>query len=285
MDRETILVTGSNGVVGSYIPSVFRGSTLYLTSRTDMDITKRNVVLKKIKSIRPTTIIHLAANTNVDDCEKDSKKAHDVNYQGTQNIADAASQVGATIIYMSTSAIFNGEKEFYLETDKPSPINIYGKTKLLGEQAIINTLSKYYILRCGWVIGGGIRQKKFISYIMNQLYEGKKEIFAVNDMFGSIAYAKELVMFMKKILHSQPYGIYHFGSQGICSRYDIARYIVDILGTQTKVTPVSSDRFRDRFFAPRPKHEVVRSIKKQYNRIWQESLREYINSEIQTAKP
>lgn len=281
MDSRKILVTGSNGVVGSYIPAVFTESTICLTSHTDMDVANRSEVIKTVFSVNPKVIIHLAAKTDVDDCEKNKQAAADTNFHGTQHIAYAARLIGATVIYVSTCAIFDGKKKFYIETDRPHPLNTYGKTKLSGERAISSTLEKYYIIRAGWIVGGGGKDKKFISYILSQLRMGKKEIFAVNDMFGSITYAKELVKFMKQLLYKEPYGIYHFSSQGVCSRYDIAKAMIEILGVSVIITPVDSKKFHRKFFAPRPTYEVVRSIKNKYTTSWQESLKAYIQSEIQ----
>jgi len=283
MGGSKILITGSNGVVGSYIPSVFTQSTLFMTTRTTMDVTNRDEVLKMANHIKPTIIIHLAANTDVDECQKNSAAAYEVNYIGTKNIAEAARLVRAIVIYVSTCAIFDGEKKFYIESDKPNPINIYGKTKLLAEQTLINTLKKYYIIRSGWIIGGGQKEKKFISYVVKQLHDGKKEILAVEDKYGSLTYAKELILFMKELIQNKPYGVYHFSSSGACSRFDMGRVIVQMLDVNVTVKPVKSAYFQKKFFAPRPKYEVVKSIKKQYTKTWQETLKEYIRSEIQPA--
>lgn len=281
MKPEKIMVTGSGGVVGSYVPTVFGASSVIQTTRADMDVGNKDVVREKILRIKPTVIIHLAAKTDVDDCERNIRETEEVNYHGTAYIAESAREVGATVIYMSTCAVFNGKKKFYVETDTPNPINTYGKTKLLGEQVITDTLQKFFIIRSGWVIGGGFKEKKFISYILKQLHEGKKEIMAVNDTFGSIAYGRELVQFMCTLLNNEPYGIYHFGSRGVATRFDLTSLLIRLLGEKVRVIPVSSTRFRKQYFASRPKYEVVKSIKKPYTKSWQESLEDYIQSEIQ----
>ena len=190
MKKKKILVTGSGGTVGLYVASVFSKDKLFLTTKQNLDITDKKSVFQVFEEIRPDVVIHLAAKTNVDDCEENSREAYLINALGTQNIAEACKKNHVTIVYISSLAVFNGEKEYFTEEDKPKPVNVYGKTKLLGEKAIQKLVKNHIIIRTGWIVGGGMKEKKFISYILQQAKQGKKEIRVVNDKFGTIAYAK-----------------------------------------------------------------------------------------------
>lgn len=280
MRKRRILVTGSSGTVGSYIPSVFSTDRIVMTTRKDLDITNQQAVLRTLQDVKPDIVIHLAAKTNVEACEKDKDLARAVNALGTQYVSDACEKINAVLVYVSSTAVFDGEKKYFTEQDTPRPINIYGHTKLQGEEVVRQLVKKHYIVRTGWIIGGGQKEKKFVSYIIQQIKEGKKEILAVNDKFGTLTYAKELVEYIRDLLVNSAYGTYHFGSSGVCSRYALAKRVVALLKKGVVIKPVKSSYFADRFSAPRPKREVLQSIKLPFTRPWKESLREYIMSEI-----
>lgn len=285
MSKRKILVTGSRGTVGSYVAAAFPQDTVFLTSKDTLDITKKSQVKEIFTQLQPQVIIHLAAHTNVDDCQKNSDKAYKVNTHGTRHIAEEAARHGTTVLYVSSAAVFDGKKSFYTEEDVPGPINIYGQSKLLGEKAIQNLVPRYIVLRAGWIVGGGMKEKKFISYLLQQVKQGSQNISVVNDTFGTLTSAAELVATMKVLLDSEAVGCYHFGSAGVCSRYEIAQHIVNALRLKVTINPVPSTYFADRFFAPRPTYEVLRSIRytphQQYT--WEESLTTYINNELRDA--
>lgn len=282
MQKRKILITGSNGTVGSYITSSFLRDSLFLTTKKTLDVTDKKSVEKTFNKINPDIVIHLAAKTNVDWCEKNSKKAYLVNVIGTQNIAEECIKHKTILIYVSTAAVFNGKKTYFTENDKPNPVNIYGKTKLLGEKVIQKLVARHIIIRAGWIVGGGPKEKKFISYILEQIKDGAKVISVINDKFGTLTYAKELIECMKALLDDNAYGVYHFGSTGVCSRYEIAKKVVNLLNTKVKVKPVSSLVFADSFFAPRPTNEVLQSVKLSFGNLhsWEESLTNYVMKEL-----
>lgn len=280
MKKRLILVTGGKGIVASYISSVFPEYKIILAGKSELDITNKKQVFEALEKWKPFYIIHLAGKTNVDECQKHKREATRINYSGTRNIALACKKIDSTLIYLSTSAIFNGKEKGYYENSIPNPINHYGKTKLRGEMAIKQTIKKYYIIRSGWIIGGGIKQKKFVSFIVQQLRDNKKEIKAVDDKFGTLAYAKDVAEFIKRIISEKPYGVYHYGSKGICSRFMIAKRIITLLDKTAHLIPVKSESFSDRFFAKRPTYEVLKSRKIPFSKSWQESLDAYILDEL-----
>lgn len=278
--KQKILITGGEGVVANYVKNSLRSKYLIFNpSHKQLDITNAKVINKYFLQKKPDIVIHLAAKTNVDDCEIKAKEAYLVNSEGTKKIALACKKYKSFMIYISTSAVFNGEKRHFFEYSNENPINIYGKSKLLGEMHVKKILNKYLIIRAGWMIGGGKQEKKFISYIIRQR-KSKKTIEAVNDRFGTITYAKDLADFIKLSLKNNRSGLYHFGSKGAPSRYDIAKKVVQLMGGKTKVIPVKSDKFMGSFFAPRPKFEVILSKKISYKNNWETSVENYLKNEL-----
>ena len=220
--KKKILITGGKGTVGSYISKVFNKDkyNLLITGKEELDVTNKKQVFSKISKFNPDVVIHLAAKTNVDECERSPKDCFLVSSKGTKNIAEGCKKTGSLLIYTSTSAVFNGKKKGYFEDDNPDPINVYAKAKLEGEKHIKKILNRYFIVRAGWIIGGGKLEKKFISIIID-LSKKKKELKIAQDKFGTLVYAKDLVNFFEELVSEKhPHGIYHFGTKGICSRLD-----------------------------------------------------------------
>lgn len=277
---KKILVTGGFGTVGGYIKKVFKNSKVILTDKNTLDVRNPKDIKNCIEGVKPDIIIHLAALTNVDFCEKNEDLAMDVNFRGTQNISKACKKYNIALVYISTSAVFyGGNLDGYSEEDIPNPSNIYAKAKLMGENSIQKTLSKFLIIRAGWMIGGGKKEKKFISYIVDKIKNGNT-VYAVDDKFGTITYARDLLRFVKERLKKSEFGLYHYGSKGICSRYDIACHIRDMLNKNANIIAVSSKKFEKVFSAPRPKYEVLRSIRMPFTATWKKVVKDYIIKEI-----
>ncbi len=178
-DLSKVLTTGAGGMVGSYIDFGIK------TTRRDLDITDLNETVKVIKSHKPEAIIHLAAETDMERCERDPKHAYLINSIGTYNVAIAAKEIGAKLVYVSTIGVFGGDSSgAYCETSEPNPQNYYGRSKYLGELIVKGMLDDYIIARAGWMFGGGpLKDKKFVAKIIKQLKS--KEIKAVNDISSS----------------------------------------------------------------------------------------------------
>lgn len=277
-----ILVTGGTGTVSSYVKTVFKDHDVILTDKRSFDVTKKYKIKRYISKVKPDYIFHFAALTNVDFCEENKNTAKKINAFGTKNIADVCKLYSILLVYISTSAVFKGDTpplDGYSEDDAPDPANYYGQTKLLGEQAIKNTLKEYIIIRAGWMIGGAKKEKKFLSYITNEIKQAKT-IYAVDDKFGTITYAKDLLVFIRKLLLNKKFGLFHYGSKGICSRYEIAKVVRNIVNKNAKIKPVSSEKFSKRFPAPRPTYEILKSNKIPFNKHWTSVLRRYVSEEL-----
>ncbi len=236
----------------------------------------------------PGIVFHLAAETDVDLCERDPEHAYNVHVIGTQHVVDACSRSGCLMVYISTGGVFDGLKEEpYTELDTPAPVIVYGRTKLAGEQAVQDSLSKFFIVRAGWMIGGGPdRDKKFVRLIFDQIIAGAKDLYAVTDKIGTPTYTKDFCSCLLNLLETDYYGLYHMGSSGKVTRFDVACEIVRLLGwPDITVHPVDSSHFQKEYPAPRPRSEMLQNLALERRglnsvRPWKDALREYIEEKL-----
>ncbi len=242
-----ILVTGAGGMVGSYFPSLAGefAEPLDLTDIDTLDVTDLAGVQRRLASRPYSVVIHLAAETDVDRCEVEPDHAYKTNAIGTYNVALACQAAGLILVYISTAGVFGGDGAMgpFTEYDNPFPANVYGATKLAGERNVDRLLTRYLIVRAGWMMGGNAKDKKFVSKILSQLKAGSKEIRAVDDKLGSPTYARELVAGIAALLRSQLFGLFHMTNRGVCSRYDIAHRIAEYVGGDVRVSAVNSTQF------------------------------------------
>ena len=271
---DKIIITGSNGMVGSYIDFGVK------TDKRMLDVTDFEETSKVIGKHKPSIVIHLAAETDVDRCERDTAHAYSVNAIGAYNVAVADKNVGAKMVYISTSAVFDGfGKEHYNENDKPDPQYFYGRSKYIGEALVKDISDNYIIARVCGVFGGGLKKdQKFVSKIINQIKQaGCKEIKVVNDTFVSPTFGKDLVEHLKYLIKKDEKGIFHLSNKGACSRYDMAVKIAEVLKSDIKITPVDSGYFN--LSAKRGYNESMLSLRFNLARDWQSALEEYLKEE------
>jgi dTDP-4-dehydrorhamnose reductase len=288
-----ILITGAAGMLGSALcPTLVKNKHKILA--TDIKIEKgikkldvRNFmqINNLIKDFKPQMIFHLAAETSLEKCEKDKTHAYLTNTIGTQNVALICQKFDMPMVYIGTAGVFDGKKNgFYNEFDEPNPINTYGKTKLEGEKIVEKLLSKYFIVRAGWMIGGGDKDKKFTLKIIKQLDAGIKSLHAVKDKWGTPTYANDFSICVSELIKTEYYGLYHMACKGKGTRYDVAKEILRILDRDDiKVIPVTSNYFAKTYFAPRPRSEMLENLMLELRgmnkmRPWQESLKDYLKS-------
>src|SRR4029453_10846539 len=151
--------------------------------------------------------------------------------------------------------------EPYTEFDTPSPINVYGRSKLEGEHLVEQFVPEHYIVRAGWMVGGGAKDHKFVARIITQLAVGRRTIYAVSDKVGAPTYAPDFAACFSRLLETEIFGLYHMVCEGWGSRYDVAEHILNVLGrTDVELVDVDSSFFRERFFAPRPRSEGLRDL-------------------------
>jgi dTDP-4-dehydrorhamnose reductase len=268
MNWERALITGSEGMVGSYIDFGIR------TNRQTLDVTNREALLAFVTAQKPELILHIAAQTDLVLSEREPAQAYAVNSVGTYNVALAARAVGAKLVYLSTSGVFDGTKNTpYVDTDIPNPVNEYGHSKYLGELAVQGVCKDFLIVRTSWIFGGGKeRDKKFVGKVLSQI--SQPEIRAVGDKKGSPTYAKDLVAGIKKLVEENKIGIFHLSGTE-ATRFDIAKEIIAVTGSKAKLISVKASDFPSAYKSG--DNESMASSP--YMRPWQDALKEYITTE------
>lgn len=222
-----LAITGAEGQLGKSLRQVFANQEMLLLDLPQWDITREETV-SFLVPWAPDLVIHAAAMTDVDGCERDPEVAFLVNGQGTRNMALACQRSGATMVHISTDYVFDGTKdEPYLESDEPNPINVYGTSKLEGERHVQELLRDYYIVRTAWLYGPGGRN--FVEKVLQRAEERAELHFVVTEV-GSPTYSHDLAEGISRLVRHPQYGIYHLTNEGSCSRYEFARAILDLGG-------------------------------------------------------
>ncbi|TKI04226.1 SDR family oxidoreductase [Martelella alba] len=260
---QKIVITGGTGMLGMYVTHALSHCRydIVMADRRRCDLANPCSVYQYISELRPDIILHFAAETDVDLCEREPARAGIYNHLSTEQIAKAAQGSSAWLLYISSSNVFGAEgKISYNELDIPLPTNYYGRSKLNGEEAVkIYCPEKHLILRAGWMIGGGPnKDHKFVGKIIRQIKSGATELKAVNDRLGSITHAAQLSEFIIRAMHDRQTGTFHYASNGTISRFDIAREIGEILRYRGNIVPVQSSLFP--LSAPRPFSEGIKSL-------------------------
>jgi dTDP-4-dehydrorhamnose reductase len=282
---EKILITGSTGMLGRYVCQLAMevGLNIFTPKRDQFDISNSSLMECYIDNLQPTAILHLAAETNVDLCERDPRHAGLYNHIATETIAKKARQHDAWMLYISTSNVFGAEgKPYYNELDIPNSVNYYGRSKFRGENAVQTWRGRNsMVIRAGWMIGGGVEHDhKFVGKIVQQMRDGVSDIRSVTDKYGTITNALKLARFIVKSLEERRLGTYHYSSSGLVNRFEIAREIAAALSFNGTVSAVISAEFP--LSAPRPSFEGIESVylpnesSEWTPRYWREDLREYL---------
>ena len=267
-----VLVTGANGMLGQDLCPILQefGYEVIKTDIDTMDITDLNSVKNKIMEEKPDFIIHCAAYTNVDKAEDDLENAILINKIGTENVAKVCEEINATLVYVSTDYVFDGEKTCgYKPDDKTNPLNNYGLTKLQGEQAVQKYCKKYYIVRTSWLYG--IHSRNFVETMISMA--DNPEIKVVNDQIGCPTWTVDLSKGIIKLLQENAeYGIYHICGSGSTSWYGFAKKIFELANLKVNLIPCTTDEFLRP--AKRPKCSIM------YNndicRNWELALKDYM---------
>lgn len=250
-----------------------------------MNLTDTENVFEVVKKYDPDMVIHCAAMTDVDGCERDPDAAFKVNGVGTWNLACACAEVGAAVAYVSTDYVFDGNKGSpYTEFDRINPLSAYGASKLAGEEAIREICPKHYIVRTSWIFAP--HGKNFAKSILNAA-QTNKELKVVADQVGSPTYAKDLAGFLVSLIGSPLYGTYHYTNSGSCSWHEFASEILKQAGiTDVNVLPIRSEEWPTP--TKRPAYSVLRHYRMELlgrdtARPWQDAVAEFI-AEWTTAK-
>jgi dTDP-4-dehydrorhamnose reductase len=251
-----------------------------------LDVRDVPAITRMVKEFQPNLILHLAAETNLEFCERNPTVAIATNATATMTLAQLAESCDATLVYISTAGVFDGTKSgLYTEEDRPNPIMVYGATKYLGEELVRALCRRHFIVRAGWMVGGGPgKDHKFVSKILEQIFAGKKTLYAVDDLLGTPTYTYDFAMNLCRLLETEAYGTYHMVCEGTGSRFDVARELVLACNrTDIDVQPVTSEYFKEEYFVPRPRSEMMANanleqLKINFMRPWKQALREYLGT-------
>jgi dTDP-4-dehydrorhamnose reductase len=282
-----VLITGAKGMLGTDLCQEWQaqGYELEETDILEMDVRESDQVQKRFSDFRPELVLHLAALTDVDGCEREPEQAFRTNTVGTQNIALACQRLDVPLAYVSTLSVFDGTKsEPYTEFDTPNPQSWYSRSKYEGEKIVERLLQRYYIVRAGWMFGGGREDKKFVAKII-ELARNRSELKIVNDKFGSPTYTRDFAQALIRLSQTGWYGVYHSVNTGApCSRYEFAQKILEYADIRScRLLPVSSAEFP--LPASRPRMEAganlhARLLGLDLMRPWSEALFEYTRTLI-----
>lgn len=273
-----ILVTGASGQLGYDV--VKSGEALHFdmfgTSSKQLDITDEVQVKQYVEQLKPDVIIHCAAYTAVDHAEEDKENCYSVNVNGTTFLAEAAKNVGAKFIYISTDYVFDGEgSEPFTETDATKPIGYYGLTKLQGEQAVQRILSDYFIVRISWVFG--INGNNFVKTML-RLAETRNELTVVGDQIGSPTYTADLAQLLLQMAQSEKYGIYHASNEGFCSWSQFATEIFRLAEKNVAVKAITTAEYPTKAKRPANSRMDKSKIASEFQALptWQSALQRYL---------
>ncbi|ACG62196.1 dTDP-4-dehydrorhamnose reductase [Streptococcus equi] len=242
-----ILITGSNGQLGTELRYLLdeRSVDYVAVDVAEMDITNATKVEEVFAQLKPSLVYHCAAYTAVDAAEEEGKALNEaINVAGTEHIAKACERYGATLVYISTDYVFDGNKpagQEWLETDVPDPQTAYGRAKRLGELAVERYAKQYYIIRTAWVFG---HYGKNFVFTMQNLAKTHSRLTVVNDQHGRPTWTRTLAEFMCHLADNRkPYGYYHLSNDAKedTTWYDFAREILK--ETAVEVVPVDSSAF------------------------------------------
>lgn len=280
---KRVIITGGKGLVGEYLKNFFdrRNYEIFSFGKEEMDVRNREKIYEIFKEIKPDIVIHLAALTDVDFCEINPEIAYAINSEGTKNISEISADFNSFVIYLSTDFVFDGKKETpYKENDTPNPINIYGKSKLKGEEFVKKNSEKYLIIRTSRIFG---KNGKNFGSKLPQIMKEKKELFLTSDIVNCPTYAFDLADSIIKLIEKEIYGIINVCNSGWCSWYEFGLKMKEFLKMDIEIKGILSDEFSKIFniHAERPKFsalsiDLLNSLNIKMRK-WEDALKAFLN--------
>jgi dTDP-4-dehydrorhamnose reductase len=290
----TMLITGAAGMLGSaLVPAASAAG--YRVVATDirpgmarLDVRDGAAVEQAVEDIGPDLLVHLAALTDLEQCERDPAAAMLTNAAGTAHVARAAASREIPLAYISTAGVFDGRNSNgYHETDPVNPINSYGASKYEGEEAIRRDCAHAAIVRAGWMMGGGQRDHKFVGAVLAQIRAGAPVIHAVTDRTGTPTYTRDFATALLGLAAVGWDGLFHLAGHGAACRYDVAAHLLHTLGVNDRIRlePVASSFFTDRYPVTRPACEVLHNtaaarLGLDRMRGWQQAFTDYLHTDF-----
>jgi dTDP-4-dehydrorhamnose reductase len=271
-----IVIFGATGLLGKALMREWKGDEVIGLGSADGDIRDAEQTLHRVQGSRPDWIVLAAAYTDVDGCENNRDLAFDVNCRGAVNVAQAAKQQGARLLFLSTDYVFDGTKTTpYTAADPRSPRSVYGQSKAEAEIQVAGMLPECCIVRTSWLFGTG--GKCFPNTIL-KLAADRQQLEVVGDQRGSPTYSVDLARALIQLCRQRASGIVHVINHGECSWYEFAREIIARAGLDTVVRETTSDKFVRP--AERPHYSVLSPESLQMRGIampgWQDALQRYL---------
>ena len=274
-----VLVTGTKGQLGFDVCNELtrRGIENQGIDRDECDITNKQAVLDYIYNYAPDVVVHCAAYTAVDRAESEEHVCRRVNRDGTEYIALACKTINAKMVYISTDYVFNGEGDKFFEVDdKTGPLNMYGLTKLEGEEQVRKILEKYFIVRISWVFG--VNGNNFINTML-RLSGGNKELKIVADQIGSPTFTYDLAPLICDMIETEKYGTYHATNEGECSWAEFAEHIFKVAGQNVLVHHITTEEYPTKAVRPKNSRLSKKSLDEAgFKRLpdWKDAVERYI---------
>ncbi len=276
-----VIICGAAGQLGVDLAEVFRAAgDEVIPFDLDLDITDYALVMERIPPLRPDLLVNAAADTDLDGAETNPEPSLKVNFTGAQNLALACLEAGCPMAFLSSDYVFDGTKgAAYNEFDPVNPQGVYAKCKLAGERYVSSVLNRYFVFRTQWLFGKG-GKRNFVKSILRGARE-KGGLRVVTDEVGTPTYARDLAEIIHRVCLSGKYGLYHATNQGICSRYEFARQILEEAGLRdVPIEPVL--RADLGLPCPRPPYSPLDNLNLRLQgfplaRHYREALREYVN--------
>lgn len=297
MNKQKIYIAGCGGMLGEAFFTQFKND--YEIKCTDKDVNAdwlsyldfrdAEAYKKDVLDFNPDYLFHLGAYTDLEFCEQNVDDTYMTNTLSVENAVYIANELDIPLLYISTAGIFDGKKELYDDWDLPNPLGVYARSKYMGERYVVENARRFVVCRAGWMMGSGpSKDKKFIQKLMKQLKEGKKELFIVNDKDGTPTYTHDFAKTVKELINKEYWGLYNCVCGGQTSRLEVAQELLKILEMEdeVKINVVTSEYFKDVYFAERPASERLvtkkldlRGVNKM--RDWKIALKEYVENYYQ----
>ena len=290
--KKQIYIAGSGGMLGEAFYTQFKGD--FKLKCTDKDVNEdwlsfldfrdAKAYEKDVKEFNPDYLFHIGAYTNLEFCEENKDDTYDTNTLSVENAVRIANDLNIPLLYISTAGIFDGKQDSYDDWDTPNPLGVYARSKFMGERYVCENANRFLVCRAGWMMGSGPKKdKKFIQKLMRQLKDGNKELFIVNDKDGTPTYTHDFAKTVKELINKEYWGLYNCVCGGQTSRFEVARELINLLGLEDeiKLRSVSSDYFKDVYYAERPPSERLLTKKLDLRNVnkmrdWRISLKEYL---------
>jgi dTDP-4-dehydrorhamnose reductase len=280
-----VMITGANGQLGNDLCREPSLTDVVPLTHAEIEVSDIDSVRQAFNKHKPSVVINTAAFHRTDDCETDPDTGFRVNAIGARNVAVVAQEFGCKLVHISTDYVFGGGCQNhsvpFTEFDAPVPVNIYGKSKLAGEELVQKLCSKHFIIRTSGLFGIAGASGKDGNFVetMVRLSQERDELRVVNDQFLSPTYTKDLAEKIAELINTEYYGVFHITNKGFCSWYEFAREILSLYGSKTPVAAITSDQYPQK--AKRPYFSVLdnyhlRLLGIDELRPWREALRDYM---------